>query len=798
MSEKVKDAPKEKHDANDADVQKQSDSAQSKLAAESEGKGTGKEKNERSAKDSEKLAEQGAVGRLTVQSGDKQGQGHLDVLKNPESSAEDKIKAAHAMAFGGQKSFSGEDGRSFEIHSKDFGKRTGVVVSTRDQHGNFEPVLRGVVDNDGNVKHQKDSRGNDVEFKGDKASKHLGNDPVLKTGDPAKAKEDPAKAKEDPAKAKEDPAKVKEDPAKAKEDPAKDAAKPGEDPAKAKEDPAKAKEDPAKAKEDPAKAKEDPAKVGEDPAKAKEDPAKAKEDPAKAKEDPAKAADPTKKEWTIAVELGASGPATEHFPKGNGSEPLLEQLKGLAKETENKSVDFVVAAERPTDKKGNLCHNETNNPAKVAACDMQALQSGSARTERYFIHDGKIDKLPDSKASTPGKEIEELLKDAGKLAPSNKLGLVVQGIQQGADNSVATNKDLMSLPQMVDGIKKGLQGGEHKKLDLLNFDVCSMSSPHTLGKVKDVAENVVASSAIEKITLANDGQNLGTEFRSLMNNPSQSGRDFAKNIVDLASKGANGAGEDNATLTLAAFDMSKYGDFKRDFDQLGAQLNRGMHDKSSEAGIRKAVDGSPVAPDGAREDQSHIRDLKSFAQNLLTTFSGKDPEIERAAASLIKSYDAMAVAQFGEPKQGQDGIGGLGFNMPGKEIQDKSEFGRIASPLRKMQTDLKESEGLSLDGQGRLVKELKAVVDHFPKSKETEELQKTIGTIGAARNDQELGQRIKQMIVLLREQEQTEQGKALAKGAERGFAEARREHQGNRNFTSLGRDWDGFVKQLDR
>lgn len=110
-----------------------------------------------------------------------------EILKDPKSSAEDKLRAARDMAKNGETKFKGDDGREYRISTQKYGNREGVVVSTTDAKNGFMPVLRGLVGQDGTVSHQKDSRGREVDYAGNKASKELKNDAVLSTSKKADA-----------------------------------------------------------------------------------------------------------------------------------------------------------------------------------------------------------------------------------------------------------------------------------------------------------------------------------------------------------------------------------------------------------------------------------------------------------------------------------------------------------------------------------------------------------------------------------------------------------------------------------
>ncbi len=107
---------------------------------------------------------------------------NIDTLNNPAASAPDKIRAAQDLAVSGHKSFEGHDGKKYDIQTKKYGNRTGVVVSTSSHSGSFMPILRGIVDGHGRVSHQRDSHGREVKFGGDRMAKEDSNDAVLSHG----------------------------------------------------------------------------------------------------------------------------------------------------------------------------------------------------------------------------------------------------------------------------------------------------------------------------------------------------------------------------------------------------------------------------------------------------------------------------------------------------------------------------------------------------------------------------------------------------------------------------------------
>ena len=503
------------------------------------------------------------------------------------------------------------------------------------------------------------------------------------------------------------------------------------------------------------------------------------------------------KQWTMAVLLSMTGPGDAAHPDGFGAETKLKQLKQMAKETEGKSVNFMVSVERSLDLKGQLCHQEKKSPADASACDAAAGESArKTKTERYFIHDGKIDQLPDSRAKTADKDLTSLLKDAQKMSPSDKLGLVVQSIGYG-DTGLRTNSGPVSIQKLDKAIELGLDGKAHKKLDVLDLDACSMDTMKPLGALKNVADNIVASSAIERVTTTNDGQNLPAAFESLMANPAQSGREFSAELVKLAKDGANGKGPDNATITLAASDMSKYDQVKSSMDKFGQQLSKAMHNPALAAEIRKAVDETPTAP-----TDDNQRDLKSFARNISNIENLKDQALKDSAQELIKAYDSMAFAQFGEKEQGQNDIGGMSTYLPGSDSLTREGLGKKSSPLRSFGDELGSADKIKFENKGNLLKGVDNTLEQIgemsnPRSVELAALKEIRQQMSVAKDENELNGAVKTMVQKLRESENSELGRQLAKIAGEGFRQAYAEDH-KHPVPSITPGWDAFIKLEDR
>ena len=118
-----------------------------------------------------------------------------EILLDSKSSHEDKLKAALDMAHKGQTEFKGPDGKKYHISTENYKNREGVEIFGDDENGKRHPLLRGLVNNDGSVSHQKDKNGNDVDFVGDYAKKNMKDNAILQH-DVVDKKSEPSKTEE--------------------------------------------------------------------------------------------------------------------------------------------------------------------------------------------------------------------------------------------------------------------------------------------------------------------------------------------------------------------------------------------------------------------------------------------------------------------------------------------------------------------------------------------------------------------------------------------------------------------------
>lgn len=118
-------------------------------------------------------------------------------LFNPALTPEERIKEADRMYKNGERTVTGPDGKVYQISEAKVGNRTLVGVFGQDDRGRPVPILRGVVEQDGKVSQQRDSKGKPVDIVSDYGKKNP-DSPLVKHEKPPERNERPPR-QEDPA-----------------------------------------------------------------------------------------------------------------------------------------------------------------------------------------------------------------------------------------------------------------------------------------------------------------------------------------------------------------------------------------------------------------------------------------------------------------------------------------------------------------------------------------------------------------------------------------------------------------------
>lgn len=258
-----------------------------------------------------------------------------------------------------------------------------------------------------------------------------------------------------------------------------------------------------------------------------------------------------KQNWTIAMNLQTD------FGGECTIEKRTKKLQELAGQTEGKPVTIVVQA------------------------SVKDEESGKYNVERFVLKDGKVQKLKSPGESNDyGADIESLVKFATQNYPSKNLGLILDSHGHGNEGLQGDSSDV-SMADLKKHVQSGLKGSGHEKLDFLQYDACLMAQNGVLEVSKDLANHVVASAQPEGVT-ADTAAADNTNLAALLKNPDMTPAQLADFCVEQA-KDVEGFD------TLAHFDMTKYGAFRKSLDNFGDELSKIMADPEKEDVLRKII-----------------------------------------------------------------------------------------------------------------------------------------------------------------------------------------------------------------
>jgi hypothetical protein len=391
-----------------------------------------------------------------------------------------------------------------------------------------------------------------------------------------------------------------------------------------------------------------------------------------------------------------------------------------------------------------------------------------------------------------------------------KLGLIIQSHGNGAAG-LGTNTGGLSLDATTTAIQTRLLGSTHQKLDLLDFDACDMAETGVLQSVQSVANDVVASQAVEYAMPTHDGQNLNAAMWDLMQNPGMSGKDFGNTIVNEAATGDNGQGLNNATPTLANIDLTKYGDFEQKLNQFGAALNKIDGDPQNMALLHSQIEVTTKPNTGVSPELASGRDLRSFAQGVLSDsqaqmFNGNTTDLEAAAKDLLASMDGMVTARFGENEKLLGQAGGLDTPLPGSEILNNEIVDREINPVNRLAADIDGIAGsratnIRMSSQETLVQtagyDLNRIsnMEHGKQNLELGQLEGDLVDVGVASNEGDLRNAV------IRLQADTHAAQKGELGADMGDAMKAAAKMEEATYVAmtqeqLGPDWNEFIQRV--
>ncbi|MDQ5936510.1 MAG: hypothetical protein QG574_3846 [Cyanobacteriota bacterium erpe_2018_sw_21hr_WHONDRS-SW48-000092_B_bin.40] len=431
-------------------------------------------------------------------------------------------------------------------------------------------------------------------------------------------------------------------------------------------------------------------------------------------------------QWTLAFNLtttqdhqSASDSNTEGARVYAGARNKTAELLELAATTVGKPVTLVVQnAQKPESSEASPAAASSNNQvtdgqarASLSASGKNSGASGML-IHTYLIHDGQIQELPTRPSQGVAADTEALLNIAGRQAPSEHLALFAQG-HGGGPHGVSGDTGRASLEEMDAAIKNGLASSGRDRLDLVDFDACSMGNAAVLAAVSSRADNIIASPEMETAGGEDiDAQNVRAIVGAVLSNPAMNGHELGQKIIDLAAQGANGGAaaprEIDRTVagtdTLSHYNAAEIGQFNQHLDNLGAALTQAFESESNRQAILTAIGEAPLASQagGVRisgTPRAELRDSKTFAINIINAIENgslSDPQgqIRSATEALQASQSRLVAGYHGEKAGGYDQQGGLSIFLPGRTYLDNQARADELNPAHDL-TSLASNERFS-------------------------------------------------------------------------------------------------------
>jgi hypothetical protein len=236
------------------------------------------------------------------------------------------------------------------------------------------------------------------------------------------------------------------------------------------------------------------------------------------------------------------------------------------------------------------------------------------------------------------KELAAILGWALQAYPAKHTGLVmwnhgngwsgmahdelVPGAKEGAD-------DLLTLPELAQGVRDGLAQAGIARLDLIGFDMCLMAQLEIAVEMAPSAKVMVASQALEP----GDGWAYDRFLKALAE-PEAGPRALAARIVEDYHAFYEERGD--RRTTLSAIDLDKVGEVETALDRLVAALDPAVADNWADLS-RSVFWAAGFAASGK------IRDLESGAKGLQSVDLGD--LVRRMQGNLGERFTGTAEAQ---------------------------------------------------------------------------------------------------------------------------------------------------------
>ena len=216
----------------------------------------------------------------------------------------------------------------------------------------------------------------------------------------------------------------------------------------------------------------------------------------------------------------------------------------------------------------------------------------------------------------------------------------------------------LSVAEIVQGIKDGLQAGGKDRLDLIGFDECLMGSFEVARAVAPYASYMIGSEETE----AGSGWTYHEWLGAIASNPSISFQELGTLVVDtfIASLG------DDTTNTLAVYDLAKMNDLLGALSGFATKLKAEVPNSFMSIAKAKARSNA-FGKEGNSEGWATV-DLGQFATLIQQDLGG---DVGTAAAGVLDALNAVVL--YHKEQSAHEGSMGMSIHMPNKQVQDYTD-----------------------------------------------------------------------------------------------------------------------------
>lgn len=405
-----------------------------------------------------------------------------------------------------------------------------------------------------------------------------------------------------------------------------------------------------------------------------------------------------KSDWTIAIDF------TTDFGEGQGVESGMKMLEDFAGRTKGKNLTIVAQAAIPE-------HVEYDD-----FFDSYVAAPGTKyNLERYVIKDGEIKRTETVESKGYADDLQGLLAYASKNHPSGKMGLIIDSHGSG-NGGLTGDTGHASVEEFVKAVKDGIKDSGRAKLDMIDFDTCLMGQNGAISKIREVSDQIVASTETEGIYNA---QNYLDPIARLADKPDADGFTLARDIVEQTHKDMEEWKKEGWNIpvkTLSHFNMRQYDEFRGSLDKFGDELIVAMGRPGNREHIEEAIDTSKKYGSSGNLLLSlfgssnlagkHRTDLKEFTEKVLLAIDNgeiKDPDrlLKKAAQEVLTKRGALVDSYHGEGEYKNSG--GLSVFLPGRNLRNVEKEASLQNSAGRMadMTDPKKFASINKNEKSR-------------------------------------------------------------------------------------------------